>query len=107
MEIQKLYQIADQLRAQANQGLHFAQNEYDQERYQSILETSAEIVGLIEERSAESVLEEYSGNLAHFSPLIGTDAVVLRAGKLLLIKRADTGLWATPGGLSDVNETLA
>ncbi len=102
-----LYQIADQLRATANLGLQFGQTEYDLERYRIILAASARLIAAIEARDPEEVLLMFEDNLNHFSPLIGAEGVVLRDEKILLIQRKDNGLWAVPGGLSDVGETLA
>jgi len=102
-----LYQIADELRAIANEGAHFTENEYDRERYARILALSARIVGCLEARPAQEVLAEYEGNLAHVSPIIGTDAVIYQDDKVFLIQRADNQRWGTPGGLTNVGETLA
>lgn len=103
----ELYQIADELRAIASLGLHFCENGYDRERYEHVLQTSARLVAALQGGSAEEILADYQGNLQHFSPLSAVEAAVFRAGKVLLIRRQDNGLWALPGGLVDVGETLA
>jgi len=42
------------------------------------------------------------------TPLVGVETFVHDAvGRVLLIKRADNGLWALPGGLQDLGETPA
>jgi len=42
------------------------------------------------------------------TPLVGVDCFVHDPeGRVLLIKRADNGLWALPGGLQDLGETPA
>lgn len=44
------------------------------------------------------------------APLVGVGAVVIKSGKILLIKRAfppGEGKWSIPGGLVDVGETLS
>lgn len=105
--IDSLYQIADELRGIANLGLHFAQDEYDLERYQKVLKISASIVAALEERPPAEVLGAYEENLMHVSPLIGAGAVVYNDHKILLIKRHDDGLWAIPGGLVEIGETAA
>ena len=102
-----LYQIADELRAVANSGIHFSENGYDQERYRQVLKASARLIAALEQRQVEEVLAEYTGNLGHLSPLLGVEAVVIRQGKALLIRRRDDGRWAAPGGLAEVGESLA
>ena len=103
----EMYLIADELRSIANTGAHYAENEYDRERYDRALSLSARLVAAIEERPADDVMEEYKQNLIHVAPFVGADAAVFRDGRMLLIKREDNGLWAMPGGATDVGETWA
>lgn len=102
----ELYQIADELRAIANQGLIYGENAYDRERYQHILAASARLIAAIEKRPPEKLVAQFCDNLFHVSPLAGVECVVLREGRILLIRRRDDGLWALPGGLVEVGETL-
>ncbi|MDE0221948.1 MAG: NUDIX hydrolase N-terminal domain-containing protein [Spirochaetaceae bacterium] len=103
----EVYLIADELRSIANAGVFYAENEYDRERYERALSLSARLVAAIEKRPADDVMEEYRQSLMHVSPLVGADAAVFRDGRMLLIKREDNGLWAMPGGATDVGETWA
>jgi ADP-ribose pyrophosphatase YjhB (NUDIX family) len=42
------------------------------------------------------------------TPLVGTDVFVPdKSGRVLLIRRADNGMWALPGGFHDLDETPA
>ena len=104
---EELYQIADELRAIANLGLCYADNEYHKERYTHALSLSARLVAALEDRSPNEVLTQYRNNLSHFSPIVAAEAAVFRDGKLLLIRRRDDERWALPGGLTEVGETLA
>lgn len=107
MWIEELYQIADELRAISNQGFRHARSNYDRERYDRVLSASARIVAALKHCSPDEVLTQFQGNLDHVSPFLGAEGAVFRNGKLLLIRRADNGLWALPGGLVEVGETLA
>ena len=102
----KLYSIADELRAVANLGLHYAENEHDRERYENVLTASARLVSTLDDKPAPKVLARFRDNLGHVSPLLGAEAAVFRDNRLLLIKRHDDSLWAVPGGLIEVGETL-
>ena len=42
-----------------------------------------------------------------YERVLSASAAVFRDGGILLIRREDSGLWALPGGLADVGETLA
>ena len=107
---QTLYHLADELRGIAQLGLAYAQNEHDRERYERVLAAGARIVAAIEERQGDEaggVLEAFRENLAHVSPVAGAEAVLVRDGRILLHRRADSGLWAMCGGLAEIGETLA
>ena len=101
------YQIADELRAIASAGLNFSESGYDRERYERVLRLSARMVAGLENGSAEAIYTQYRDNLGHLSPLLAVEALVLREGKILLIQRQDDHLWAVPGGLVEVGESLA
>jgi ADP-ribose pyrophosphatase YjhB (NUDIX family) len=114
MESQALYHLADELRGIANLGLIYAQNDHDRERYTRVLAASARLAagagapeGADAGSGAAAVLEVFRQNLAHVSPAAGAEAVVVRAGRILLHRRADNGLWAMCGGLAEIGETLA
>ena len=103
----EIYMIADELRSIANDGARYADNDYDRQRYGRALSLSARLVAAIEQRSPDEVMEEYKQNLARISPFVGASAAVFRDGCILLIKREDNGLWAMPGGWTEVGETWA
>jgi ADP-ribose pyrophosphatase YjhB (NUDIX family) len=103
----ELYQIADELRAIASLGLNFVTNRYEVENYRRVLALSARLIAALEQRSPAEIVRQFQDNLQHVSPLAGAEAAVVREGRLLLIRRGDDGLWALPGGLVEVGETLA
>jgi ADP-ribose pyrophosphatase YjhB (NUDIX family) len=103
----ELYVIADELRAIANLGLAFYKNDYDRQRYEHVLAASGRLVAVLDGRAPDEVMAVYRDNLNHLSPLVGAEAAVFRGDAILLIQRADNGLWAMPGGLVDVGETAA
>ena len=106
MTVLSLYDLADDLRALANAGLLYAQNDYDRDRYARVLKVSARLVALADNRDEEEVLSEFQDNLLHLSPLMGSSAVLYENGRVLLGRRADNGLWDTFGGLVEMGETL-
>lgn len=103
-----IYQAIDQLRAISTLGLHYAKTEYDKERYQQILSVAFRLLANLEDRPFEEIKREFvEDNWLHVSPAAGAEAVIMREEKIMLIKRSDNGLWAVPGGLAEVGETLA
>ena len=103
-----IYQALDELRAIAGLGLQYAGNDYDRERYQRVLSIALRLFASLEMRTFDEIMDEYrEDNWLHASPLVGAEAVVVRDGKIMLIQRSDSGLWAVPGGLVEVGETLS
>jgi 8-oxo-dGTP pyrophosphatase MutT (NUDIX family) len=99
---------ADKLRDLSAEGLRYAQNSYDQERYRAVQDVALAMLALASDRDIES-LEPLRGTIfTQFTPLIGGDAAVIDDdGRILLIQRSDNGLWAMPGGALQVGETPA
>jgi ADP-ribose pyrophosphatase YjhB (NUDIX family) len=102
----RLVQLADILRAIATNGLHWATDPHDRERYERTLAIAAELLGMTDTRNAAEIERLFRGNLELRSPFVTTDAAIFdHSGRILLIQRADNGRWAMPGGAAEVGET--
>lgn len=103
-----IYQAIDELRAISSMGLYYAKSEYDKERYQHVISIALGLLASLEERPLEDVKREFiEDNWLHISPAAGAEAVIVQEDQIMLIRRNDNGLWAVPGGLVEVGETLA
>ena len=103
-----LYQAIDELRAVSSAGLSYSKTDYDKQRYQQVLSVALGLLAALEERPFEEIQREYvEDNWLHVSPMAGAEALIVQDEKIMLIKRSDNGLWAVPGGLVEVGETLA
>jgi 8-oxo-dGTP pyrophosphatase MutT (NUDIX family) len=101
-----IVEIADELRALATNGLHWASNEYDHARYDKALQLAAQLLSLSDERDAAEIERLFRGDLGIRSPLTGVSAALFDGeGKILLTQRMDNGKWCMPGGLADVGES--
>ena len=99
---------ADELRAISSNGLHFVKSAYDETNYQRVRGIAAEMLALAEGRPLPEVERKLLRILDHYTPMVMGDALVVNdQGEILLIQRADSGLWAAPGGAFDVGETAA
>jgi 8-oxo-dGTP pyrophosphatase MutT (NUDIX family) len=104
----RLVEIADELRAIAENGLQWAPTEYDRVRYDKALSLAAELLSMAEVRDAEEIHRIFRGNLAIRTPFVGIDAAIFdEAGRILLVQRIDNERWCMPGGLADVGESPA
>jgi ADP-ribose pyrophosphatase YjhB (NUDIX family) len=99
---------ADALSAIARTGLHYATSEYDRERYEQILAIAAEMAASALPLPPEEIADRWRRDVGYVTPKVGVEAAVFdAAGRLLLIRRPDTGLWALPGGWAEVGDSPA
>jgi ADP-ribose pyrophosphatase YjhB (NUDIX family) len=95
------------LQAIAQEGLTYATDDYDLERYGRLRGIAAEVLaahsaGDLEEAHALLMLEAGPA-----TPKVDVRAAVFRDGRILLVKEPDDGGWSLPGGWADVGETPA
>ena len=105
----ELLRWAETLAATARTGLGFTDNLYERERFEEVLSVAADIrshvVGGIEPRAqVQEWLDRVgSGVAGYVTPKITVGAVVGNdRHELLLIRRADSGVWLYPTGWADV-----
>lgn len=96
---------ARELQAIAQTGLHFAESEYDQERYRKILDISAEIFADHSGESPEMIRTLFAKQTGYATPKVDVRGVVFQEGRLLLVQERSDGLWTLPGGWADVNDS--
>ncbi len=102
----RLTEIADEFRAIATNGLHWADNEYDKARYDKVLSLAAELLSMSDTRNADEIERVFRGDLEIRTPFVGVDAAIFdEDGKILLVQRADNERWCMPGGAADVGES--
>ena len=98
------FQLLEEIRGIAKNGLHYSKNEYDQERYNRLLELCcqkySEILGLDLEIALQIFLKE-AGNI---TPKIGVNSAIFDNDKLLITKRLDDKCWELPGGWAELGE---
>ena len=95
---------AQRLQTIAQAGLTYARDPFDVERYHQIQQIAAEILAA----GADAPLEQVHGLLAaeegYATPKLDVRAVVLREGRMLLVKELSDGGWTLPGGWVDVGD---
>ncbi len=90
------------LQAIAQNGLAFARDSYDVERYESVRELAAEMLAEgsdVEQAVILGLLEKETG---YATPKVDVRGVVFRDDKLLLVRERSDGRWTLPGGWADV-----
>ena len=102
----RVAQLADELRALATNGLHYAVNGHDTDRYDRVLRIAAELTSLVDVRDAAEIERIYRGRIELRTPVTAADAAIFDTrGRLLLVQRVDSGEWCMPGGAAEVGES--
>jgi len=100
-----LTNIASELRALSNAGLHYTEDPYQIERYHRIIGLSAQLTSFVDGRPLAELRQIFFDDFAYKTPFAVVDTALFDEGdRLLLIRRADNGKWAFPGGACDVGE---
>jgi ADP-ribose pyrophosphatase YjhB (NUDIX family) len=97
-------QWAQEIQALAQTGYHYAENHYQQERNQRLMEIAAEIVSEHSDLGYEATLAIYRAQAGYATPRVDVRAAVFRDGKLLLVRELSDGGWTMPGGWADVGD---
>lgn len=100
--------LLDELQTIARNGLTFADNPYDRERYQRLLELATTYYGQTIDIPLPEVRQRFRAELGCITPKVGANAAIFNAeGQILLMKRADNARWCLPCGWVDPSESPA
>ncbi|MFZ0963234.1 MAG: NUDIX hydrolase [Terriglobia bacterium] len=100
-------QWAKTLQSIAQNGLTFAQDPFDRERYTQLQKVAAEIISAHSGADFAQVLDLFQREQGYATPKVDVRAVVFRKGEILLVLEREDGRWSLPGGWADVGETPA
>ncbi|MCW5850442.1 MAG: NUDIX hydrolase N-terminal domain-containing protein [Anaerolineae bacterium] len=99
---------AHALLSMARRGQRFSPDPHDQANYARLWQLGLAMRAEADQAPVEVTEEVYREALGLVGPIPVADAAVFNSeGQILLIQRADDGLWAMPGGALDVGETAA
>ncbi len=96
---------ARRLAALAQNGLMFAKDPFDRERYEAIRVIAAEMLAEGGNWKPEEVLSELSHERGYATPKVDVRAVVFRGNNILLVQERSDERWTLPGGWADVGES--
>ncbi len=109
-----LLRWSESLAAIARTGLGFTESLYEQERFEEVLKVAADIAdAAVGEERGELLVEEWmklvgDGVAGYVTPKAAVGAVVGNdAGEILLVQRADSGVWLYPTGWADIGYSPA
>src|SRR5512146_408026 len=100
--------LLDELQTIARNGLNFATDAYDRERYERLLALASRYYGQALDLPAPEVRRRLGAELGYITPKVGAEAAIFEGdGTMLLVRRADDGRWCLPCGWVEPNETPA
>ncbi len=113
-----LLRWSETLAAIARTGLGFTQNLYERERFEEVLHVAADIKAAADDaldvrREQDHFVQEWMENVGegvpgYITPKVAVGAIVgNEQGEILLVKRADSGVWLYPTGWADVGYSPA
>lgn len=104
MTLPRWLQWAREIQALAQTGYHYAENDYQRDRYHRLLEIAAEIVSEHSNLEYSLVRDTFQTAIGYSTPRIDVRGAVFQDGKLLLVRERIDGGWTLPGGWADVGD---
>ena len=90
------------LQAIAQNGLTFARDPYDVERYSAVRQIVAEMLAAGSDLDPTTILGLLEKQTDYATPKVDVRGVVFRDDKVLLVRERSDGCWTLPGGWADV-----
>lgn len=99
------FTLLEEIQTIARNGLNYAENPYDRERYDRMLALSIEGYQNLLEVPSTDIQTKLRRELGHITPKLGGDAAIFNErGHILLQDRADGSGWCLPCGWVEPNE---
>jgi ADP-ribose pyrophosphatase YjhB (NUDIX family) len=97
--------IGIRLSALAQDGLTYAVDEYDQDRYRQLSRLAAELISVLSGRPTEELAVELGRDSGYATPKVDVRGVIFDdEERVLLMREKSDGLWSLPGGWADPGE---
>lgn len=96
---------AREIQALAQTGNTYSENHWQTQRYERLMEISAEMIGAHSDLPVASIVEDFNAQLGYATPKLDVRGAVFKNGKLLMVEEILDGGWTMPGGWADVGDT--
>jgi ADP-ribose pyrophosphatase YjhB (NUDIX family) len=96
---------AKRLQAISQNGLTYARDPFDLERFQQVRQIAAEMLASGPGSTpAEEFIELFKKNFGYATPKVDVRAAVFRENRILLVKERSDNSWTLPGGWADIGD---
>ena len=95
----------EEIQSIARNGLNFAEDIYDRERYEKLLQLSSKSYSEWLNIPADSIRQRFQNEIGYITLKVGADAAIFNQnGEILLMERVDGSGWCLPCGWVETNE---
>ena len=98
----KWIEWAQRVQAIAQNGLTYATDKFDIERYKELQNIASEIIADHTDHEFEDIQDYLKDETGYATPKIDVRGVVFKDEKILLVKEMSDGKWTLPGGWADI-----
>jgi len=103
----EILKIARRIQAIAQAGLHYAENDFDRERYGELRALSVDLASHVSDAEPRKISGLFTHETGFQTPKVDVRAVVLKEGKVLLARERCDSKFSLPGGFADINYSPA
>lgn len=98
--------MAKRVQAIAENGLHYSESDYDQDRYSDLEEISTRMLSLITNQTLETIQVATPEKNGYRTPKIDVRCIIFNdKDEILMVKERVDSCWSLPGGWCDVGYT--
>lgn len=102
----RAHRIAVSVAALAQNGLSYAESDYDIDRYRKLASLGAQLLALIADRPDDELRAELGRDVGYVTPKVDVrGALVDEDERILLMRERADGRWSLPGGWADPLDT--
>jgi ADP-ribose pyrophosphatase YjhB (NUDIX family) len=95
--------ITRRIQAIAQAGLHYADNDFDRQRYEELRELSVKLAANLTDAATDRIRHLFTDDTGFQTPKVDIRAVVFNNGRILMVRERSDGRWSLPGGFADIN----
>lgn len=96
---------AQRLQAIAQNGLTYARDHFDVERFRQVQQIAAELLSASSGQDIDRIIGLFDQQVGYATPKVDVRGVVFRDGRILLVKETADQRWTLPGGWADPSES--
>lgn len=93
---------AKQIQGIAQTGLAYTKDAYDKERYEQLRALSLEIMEQYTDVESGKLANLFAGEYGYATPKVDIRGVVVKDGRMLMVREKEEGEWSLPGGWADL-----